>query len=95
MMIFVLYYIFLIHSASTQRACNLYCDERFQSGPTLQSFTRNQGSPGKRGPMGLRGEKGQKGDICGYNCTVLDRLSEKIDEIEKNGKNQNLIDFII
>ena len=89
MMIFVLSYIFLIHSALTQRACNLYCDERSQSGPTIQSVTGNQGSPGKRGPMGLRGEKGQKGDMCGCNCTVLDRLSEKIDEIEKNGKDQN------
>ena len=88
-MIFVLFYIFLIHSASTQRACNLYCDERSQSGPTIQPVTRNQGSPGKRGPMGLRGEKGQKGDMYGCNCSVLDRLSEKIDEIEKNGKNRS------
>ena len=86
-MIFVLFYIFLIHSASTQKSCNLYCYERSQSESIIQSDTGNQGSPGETGPMGLRGEKGQKGDMGGCNCPVLDSLSEKIDEIEKNGKN--------
>ena len=73
-MIFVLSYIFLIHSASTQQACNLYCNKQLQSGPTIQPVIKKQRLREKRGPMEVPGKKGQKGDMCRCNCTVLERL---------------------
>ena len=63
----VLFYILLIHSASTQRACDLHYNERSavqvvtQTTIGLPLVTENKESTVKRDPIELRGEIVKKG----------------------------------